>query len=87
MQARALIRTDQEALLQLLREIRKEANLSQKSLAQKLQKPQSFVSKYEAGERRLDILELRQICDAVSIVLSEFVQRLEEKLKEHNATR
>lgn len=63
----------------LLREIRKEAGLSQLELAARLKMPQSFVSKYEAGERRLDILELRVICSALDISLRAFVQRLENE--------
>jgi transcriptional regulator with XRE-family HTH domain len=41
-----------KALLALLRDLRKEAGLRQTDLAKKLEKPQSYVSKYESGERR-----------------------------------
>lgn len=64
----------------LLRVIRRERNLNQQELASRLNKPQSFVSKYEAGERRLDILELRQICLVIEISLTDFVVRLEQEL-------
>lgn len=64
----------------LLRQIRREANLSQAEVAQRLGLPQSFVSKYELGERRLDVLEIRQICKAVGISLEDFVRKLEEIL-------
>lgn len=43
--------------LRLLLEERKSAGLTQKELAERLGKPQSFVSKYERGERRLDVAE------------------------------
>ena len=46
-------------LLRVLRQVREKAGLTQIQLAKKLGKPQSFVSKYETGERRLDLLELR----------------------------
>lgn len=69
-----------KALQQCLREIRKKAGLSQVELSKKLGKPQSFVSKYESGERRLDILEVRKICEAVGITLKDFVQKLEKTL-------
>ena len=69
-----------EALLVLLRQIRLDAKLRQVDLAERLGQPQSFVSKYESGERRLDILELRSLCKAVGITLEQFVARLEERL-------
>ncbi|MCC6126504.1 MAG: helix-turn-helix transcriptional regulator [Pirellulales bacterium] len=71
-----------EAQLQaLLREVRLEAGVRQAELAEKLGQPQSFVSKYESGERRLDILELRHVCGALGISLQCFVHRLEDLLK------
>lgn len=66
----------------LLRQIRVYAGLKQEDLAKRLKQSQSFVSKYESGERRLDLLEIRQICEAVGISLSEFVSRLEGSLDE-----
>ncbi len=68
---------ERERLLSLLRQMRVDAGLRQADLARKLQQPQSFVSKYESGERRVDILELRDICCAVGVSLAEFVRRLE----------
>jgi len=70
----------QESLQRLLRQIRLEAGLRQVDLANRLGRHQSFVSKYESGEKRLDILELRQICEAVGISLVEFARRLEDSL-------
>jgi transcriptional regulator with XRE-family HTH domain len=71
----------QEQLQALLREVRADANLTQTDVARRLGQPQSFVSKYESGERRLDILELRQVCQAIGIPLPEFIRRLEEALR------
>ena len=51
--------------------------MRQVDLALRLNQPQSYVSKYESGERRLDILELRQVCQAVGIGLSDFVASIE----------
>jgi transcriptional regulator with XRE-family HTH domain len=67
-------------LLSLLRQVRQEAGQRQQDLAERIGELQSFVSKYESGERRLDVLELRQICMALGIPLINFVQRLEELL-------
>ena len=55
------LRREWTLLQKLLRDIRREAGLSQQQLAARLGVSQSFVSKYEAGERRLDVLELRHI--------------------------
>jgi len=55
------------------------ANLTQVALAKKLRRPQSFVSKYEIGERRLDLVELGEICAAMGISLGDFVRKFERR--------
>ena len=64
-----------KTVLELLRKIREEAGLRQIDVSEKLNQPQSFVSKYESGERRLDLLELELVCSACETDLSEFVRR------------
>jgi len=73
---------DQEQLQALLKELRREAGLRQTDLADRLGTAQSFVSKYEAGERRLDFLELRMVCQALGVGMAEFVKRFERRLDE-----
>lgn len=81
MRVRKSINTPQnKRFLSLLREIRIEAGLTQADLAARIQKDQTFVSKYESGERRLDFLEVREICNAVGVSLTQFVRRLEKEL-------
>lgn len=65
----------------LLREARHAAGLNQQALARKLGKPHSFVSRYETGERRLDILELRHVCEACGVSLPQFVKKLDVALR------
>ncbi len=77
---------EQRRLRALLRQIRVEAGLKQVDLAQRLKQSQSFVSKYEGGERRLDLLELRDICSAVGIPLAEFVRRFDRSFHEARST-
>ncbi len=72
--------SEQKKLIALLRRIRLDAGLRQVDLANRLKRPQSFVSKYESGERRLDLLELRQGCVAVGINLAAFVRQFEDSL-------
>ena len=73
---------DQQVFQTLLKKLRTEKELRQIDLANSLKVPQSFISKVEAGERRLDILELRKICAVLGISLIDFVQKLEDELNE-----
>jgi transcriptional regulator with XRE-family HTH domain len=68
-------------LIGALRQIRLDAQLTQADLALRLKKPQSFVSKYENGERRLDIVELYEICLALNTSLSGFNDVFEELIR------
>lgn len=52
-------------LAELLRDAREKAGLTQAQLAKKLSKPQSFVAKYEGGERRIDMIEFLKITEAI----------------------
>ena len=53
---------------------RKSAGFTQSDLAGRLRRPQSFVSKYERGERRLDVIEFCEVCRALSIDPVAFLQ-------------
>ena len=61
----------------LLIEARKAARLTQVDLATKLSRPQSFVSKYERGERRLDLIEFLEVCDVLGIRPTQVINRLQ----------
>jgi transcriptional regulator with XRE-family HTH domain len=78
-------RKEQKILLSLLRAIRTDAGLRQTDMAEALKVPQSYVSKYESGERRLDPLELRAVCKAAGISLTVFGRRLDELLDAQSA--
>jgi transcriptional regulator with XRE-family HTH domain len=69
----------QEKLQELLRKKRHEAGLSQRQLAKSLKKTQSFVSKYETGERMLDVYEFKQICEVLGMTLHTVLKNLENK--------
>jgi transcriptional regulator with XRE-family HTH domain len=68
-------------LVSLLREMRIGAGLTQVDLAARIEKDQAYVSRYESGQRRLDVLEVREICQVVGVTLEEFAKRLESVLK------
>ncbi len=72
---KSLSSSKQKAFLELLRQVREEAGLRQIDVAQRLSQPQSFVSKYESGERRLDLLELELVCEACETDVLQFVTR------------
>lgn len=74
--------SQRENLLLLIKELRQKSGITQVELAKKLGVPQSLISKYEAGERELSVLELRQICQHLGISLDSFVRQLEEKINE-----
>lgn len=56
-----------------LRDVRKKAGFTQVELSQALKKPQSYVSKYESGERRLDVLELLDVLRVLKVDASAFL--------------
>src|SRR5260370_10896464 len=58
---------DQAAFCELMIGARKAAGLTQHALARRLNKPQSFVAKYEGGERRLDVVEFITIARALEV--------------------
>ena len=53
------------AFCALMTQTRKKAGLTQQALAKRLGRPQSFVAKYEGGERRLDIIEFVTLARAM----------------------
>ena len=55
-------------------------HLLQSELAEKIKKPQSYVSKYERGERRLDVVEFIDICQALNINPEETLRKFIEIL-------
>lgn len=77
------IYTDEyQALTELLVEIRKKAAITQVELAGMLDQSQSFVCKYERGDRRLDVIQLRTVCQTLGISLPAFVKKLERRLNQ-----
>lgn len=74
-------RSEYSIFLDCLRLARQDAHLTQVELADKLGTDQSYISKYERGERRIDVIELRAICAVVGVKLTDFVTNFEERLK------
>ncbi len=60
----------------MLIDARKAANLTQAELSAKLERPQSYVSKYERGERRLDLIEFLQLAQVLETDPLIFIENL-----------
>lgn len=73
------------ALRELLKEKRLERGLHQSDISTILKRPQSFVSKYENGERKIDLIDFIFICKSMNIepklVLEEFIKIIENPIK------
>jgi transcriptional regulator with XRE-family HTH domain len=59
---------------------RKEAKLTQVNLAKSLNKPQSFVAKYENGERRLDVIEFMFVSYAIGVDPCDILKKIEQQV-------
>ncbi|CAG9235641.1 hypothetical protein PSP6_690019 [Paraburkholderia tropica] len=67
--------------LRFIRQTRIDAGLTQQDVAQRLGATQTFVSKCERGERRLDLIELHAWCGALGIGTTDFVEEFVKKLQ------
>ena len=56
-----------QKLLKRLKDARKKSSVTQQELARRLGKPQSYVSKYENGEWRLDVIEFLEVAAALGL--------------------
>ena len=72
---------DYALLLTALRESRESRGLLQAELAERLDTSQSYVSKCENGERRLDVIELRNWCVALGVRFPDFAVELDKRLR------
>ncbi|MBI2676915.1 MAG: helix-turn-helix transcriptional regulator [Candidatus Yanofskybacteria bacterium] len=58
--SRSIYSKDYKEIIERLKKARIKADLSQQAVADKLGKPQSYISKIESGERRLDVAEMKK---------------------------
>jgi transcriptional regulator with XRE-family HTH domain len=73
---KSIYSAEYQQLCTLLRQLRRDAGLTQVQVAERLDVPQSFVSKYESGERRLDVVELRHVAEALGLTLETVISQL-----------
>ena len=79
---KAIYRHEHAVLIQLLRKIRCDAGLTQSKCAEAMGHPQSFMSDIEKGIRRLDLVQLRDLCAVLGYDLERFVGEYEKALAE-----
>lgn len=74
------------AFLKLIIAARKKAGMTQQELAEQLCKPQSYVSKYERGERRLDVVEFLQLSRLLNIDPCDLIRGIDLELSSQSGT-
>ena len=79
--AKSIYTREYRILTDLLRETRMKAGITQVELASRLRQTQSYVSKIERGERRLDLVQLRGLCDALGASLPELVATFDGRVR------
>jgi transcriptional regulator with XRE-family HTH domain len=68
--------------LRLIRESRQRAGVTQAQCSDALGRSQSFMSDVERGTRRLDLIQVRDLCKVLGTDLPKFVRQLEQRLRE-----
>jgi transcriptional regulator with XRE-family HTH domain len=79
---KGLFKKEYKVLLEQIYRLRLGSGLRQADLADKLGVPQSFISKIESGERKIDLVELRALCKALGSDINEFTDEFEKALNE-----
>jgi transcriptional regulator with XRE-family HTH domain len=77
---KSLVTREFQVFTQLLRDTRTRAGVTQVQLAELLGQTQSYISKVERGECRLDIVQIRQFCRVLKTTLPDFVAEYETRL-------
>lgn len=78
---RSMFSKDYAILIRLMADIRKEFVKTQVDVATTLGKSQSFISKIENGERRMDLIEMIAIADAIGVKPQQVLDRLENEIQ------
>jgi ribosome-binding protein aMBF1 (putative translation factor) len=75
---KSIHRPEYDVLRSQLRKLREDAGVTQTELSMSLKRSQSFISDIERGVRRLDILELRDVCERLGTSFLAFVASFDE---------
>jgi len=82
---KSIYKKEYKYFIEVFVEFRNKAGLLQTDLAKKLNVHQSYISKIETDQRRVDVIELREICYHLNTNLIEFASHLEKKIKASKA--
>lgn len=82
MPSKSVFTDEYRFFLTMLVEERRKAGLSQQQVAERLNRPQSYVSRYESGQTRIDAVELVRLGRAIGFDASRIVHAIEQGLKE-----
>ena len=74
-------------LIGMLKEARKKRKITQAEMAERIGSDQTYISKVETMERRIDVIELRTICKALSLDFIDFIRHFEDRLSEKGKSR
>lgn len=81
---KSIHRPEYELLRNLIRETRTHAGVTQESLSNQLGRSQSFISDIERGVRRIDAIELRDVCRFLDTNMIEFLSELENRIEKRH---
>lgn len=85
---RASIHTPEHSeLVLLLKDLRLKAGLSQAEVAEALERPQTYVSAIEVGQRGVDLVQVRELCRLYGVDFIAFAKLFEERLKSRESER
>jgi transcriptional regulator with XRE-family HTH domain len=68
--------TEYRHFCRLFRLARENGGLTQEEVAKRLKRPQSYVSKYESGERRLDLIEFLRVAKVLGVAPADVLKKL-----------
>ncbi|EOD8980430.1 multiprotein-bridging factor 1 family protein [Pseudomonas aeruginosa] len=78
---KAIYRPEYDIFLRVLKKYRLEAGLTQEQCSSALNRPQSFMSDVERGSRRLDIIQLRDLCRVLGRDLPSLIVDFEKAIE------
>ncbi|WP_092355373.1 helix-turn-helix domain-containing protein [Pseudomonas sp. NFACC25] len=78
--SKTIYRREYNVLLTLIKKHRKNSGLTQVACSRALGRPQSFMSDVETGSRRLDVVQLLDLCKVLGIDLTDLIKEFEKSL-------